>query len=134
MRRIQPAIVGGLSAALLACGGSASNGPGGPSGYPNQPPGGNPVATASVSVTNNAFVPASVSLTTGGSVTWTWVGSGHSVTSDGTPSFSGAPVSSPPSTLGPVIFSTAGTYQYYCTVHAAPGGSGGGMLGSVFVQ
>lgn len=127
-----------LSLMLLpaACGGgkSSSTGPT-DTGYPQQPPAGNPVTTATVQVTNNAFSPASVSLSSGGSVTWTWVGSGHSVTSDGQPSFTpNAPVVSAPYTLGPVVFASPGTYQYYCTVHGVSGGYGGGMLGTIFVQ
>jgi plastocyanin len=91
---------------------------------------------ATVDVQNNYFSPASVLLATGGTVTWNWVGSGHSVTSAGSPALpSTAPVTDAPFTLGPVTFSTAGTYQYYCTVHGVAGSYGGGnMTGAIFVQ
>ena len=125
-----------LSIGLCGCGGSkGSPTDPGNTGYPQQPPAGNPVASATVEVQNNLFSPASVSLSAGGTVTWTWVGSGHSVTSDGAPGFSPtAPVSNAPHTLGPITFSQAGTYQYYCSVHGTSSGYGGGMLGTIFVQ
>lgn len=136
MIAVRPALLGCISAAIMACsGGTTPSGPQGPSQYPQQPPAGNPVAAASVDVVNNAFSPTSVLISAGGSVTWSWVGSGHSVTSDGQPSFSpNAPISNSPFTLGPVVFANAGTYQYYCSAHGGAGGYGGGMLGSVFVQ
>lgn len=136
MRAILRLAAGAFTAALLACGGgtSTSNGPS-DSGYPQQPPAGNPVNAATVTVSNNVFSPASVSLSSGGTVTWTWAASGHSVTSDGQPSFSpNAPVVNAPYTLGPVTFASPGTYQYYCSVHGVSGGYGGGMLGTIFVQ
>ena len=133
---VRTALVGCLSVALMACsGGTTPTNPGGVFQYPQQPPAGNPVASASVDVIDFAFSPASVSLSVGGSVTWTWVGSGHSVTSDGPPSFSpNAPVSNPPKTLGPVVFSATGDYQYFCSVHGGAGGYGGSMLGTIFVR
>lgn len=130
---------GCLSVFLVGCGGAGvgktPTEQGGVPQYPQHPPAGNPSTTASVDVVNNGFSPASVSLAVGGSVTWTWTGSGHSVTSDGQPSFSpNAPVSPSGFVLGPVVFGAAGTYQYYCTVHGISGGYGGGMLGAIFVQ
>lgn len=135
MFEVRKALVGCLSAALMGCGGGTTPSGNGPNQYPQQPPAGNPATTASVDVTNNAFTPASVSLAVGGSVTWNWVGSGHSVTSDGAPSFSpNAPIQNSPNTLGPVVFATAGNYQYYCRVHGSAGGYGGSMVGTIFVQ
>ncbi len=134
---VRAVLCGCVSAALVGCGGAGTtpNGQNGPTQYPQQPPAGNPVDAATVNVANNAFSPTSVLLASGGTVTWTWVGSGHSVTSDGTPSFSpNAPVSNSPHTLGPVVFATVGSYQYYCTQHGAAGGYGGNMVGTIFVQ
>ena len=93
------------------------------------------MSTASVDVGNNFFDPNSVLLAAGGTVTWTWIGSGHSVTSSGSPSFSpNAPVSNPPKTLV-VTFATAGDYQYFCTVHGVPGVyTSGSMVGTIFVR
>jgi plastocyanin len=89
-----------------------------PAPPPPPPPAPNPVQSASVAVYNNYFSPETVLLAAGGQVTWTWVGSGHSVTSTGSPAFSpNAPVSAAGFTLGPVSFATTGDYHYLCTVH-----------------
>lgn len=83
-----------------------------------------PVATTSVSVQNNNFTPADIQVTVGQTVTWTWSSGGitHNVTfSDG--SGSGDQSSGTFSKT----FSTAGTFQYRCTIHA-------GMNGSVLVK
>jgi len=134
MNDVRIILLSGALATLLGCSGggyttSASN-------MPPPPPSGNPVAAAAVDVQDNFFSPQTVLITVGGTVTWTWVGSGHSVTSTGSPSFSpNAPISNAPHSLGPVTFSTAGTYQYYCLVHGVPGVYGGGsMTGTVYVQ
>jgi len=88
-----------------------------------------------VKVQNNQFSPSEARVTVGGTVTWEWEGSGHSVTSAFTPSFQGTSTTqSAGFTLGPLTFSTAGTYKYYCTVHgAAANGNVSGMSGSVVV-
>jgi plastocyanin len=119
-------------AGVAACGSSYTTGT---SNTPPRPTG-TPVMAATVDVQNNYFSPASVLLATGGTVTWNWVGSGHSVTSAGSPALPAtAPVTDAPFTLGPVTFTTAGTYQYYCTVHGVAGSYGGGnMTGAIFVQ
>lgn len=122
-----------LSAPLVSsCGGSD-----GPSGTSNTPtdPGGTPAATATIQVMNNFYSPSTVLISTGGSVTWSWVGEGHSVTPDGSPTFSpSAPISNPPRTLQ-VVFASAGTYSFHCTAHGVPGVYGGGtMTGAVFVR
>jgi plastocyanin len=134
MRLRRPPLLGSLLAVLMACGGGGTTG-NGTTQYPQQPPAGNPVSSATVAIIDDAFSPASVLLAAGGSVTWNWVGSGHSVTSDGQPSFTpNAPISNAPRTLGPVVFSTAGSYRYYCTAHGGAGGYGGDMVGTIFVQ
>ncbi|HKR59646.1 MAG TPA: Calx-beta domain-containing protein [Pyrinomonadaceae bacterium] len=94
-----------------------------------------------VDVTNNSFLPATVNITAGDTVRWTWQGSLHSVTG-GTcdqdcvpdnrfcsPGDSGCD-SSPPSNTGFIYshqFNTAGTYPYFCNVHL------GLMTGTVIV-
>ena len=117
---------------LIACGGSD-----GPTGTSNTPtdPGGTPAASATIQVMNDFYSPSTVLISTGGRVTWNWVGSGHSVTPDGSPTFSpGAPISNPPKTLE-VVFASAGTYSFHCTAHGVPGVYGGGtMTGAVFVR
>ncbi|HEV8600701.1 MAG TPA: hypothetical protein VGQ69_15175 [Gemmatimonadales bacterium] len=128
-----------LSVALLAgaaCGGAGPTNNSG-NNNPNPPslPGGTPVPAASVSVANDYYSPNSVLLATGGTVTWNWVGDGHSVTSSGSPSFSpNAPVRDSPFMLQ-VSFPTAGDYRYFCTVHGqASYYSSGDMVGEIFVR
>jgi plastocyanin len=121
--------------AVAGCGGAGyGTNPSGNQG-PMQPAG-DPVQAATVEVQSNYFSPNTVLIAAGGTVTWTWIGSGHSVTSSGTPSFSpSAPISNAPNTLGPITFSTAGTYEYYCMVHGVAGAYGtGSMTGAVFVR
>jgi plastocyanin len=126
-----------IAAAGCGAGGTTSNNNGNNGGYPPMQPSGNPVLVASVNVDDDFFSPNAVLLSAGGTVTWNWVGiNGHSVTSSGAPSFSpNAPVSPVNTTLGPVVFATAGTYNYFCTVHGVGGyGSTGDMKGTIFVR
>ena len=125
-----------LVCALAGCGGSSGTPGTSPPPPPPPPPLPPPVASATVEVRNNFFTPESVVLMAGGQVTWSWTGSGHSVTSVLTPGFTpSAPVSNAPFTHGPIVFSAPGTYQYICTVHGAvANGQTTGMRGEVIVQ
>jgi plastocyanin len=114
-----------------ACGGGASNSVTGTTGGNNNGgsnPGGTtdtPVATNAVTIGDNVFTPASIVVSPGTQVTWTWP-SGvavHNVTfSDGTNSGD-----KPAGSTYSRTFSTAGTFNYTCTLHA-------GMNGTVKVQ
>jgi plastocyanin len=104
---------------LLACG-SYSTSPGTPA-----------PATAAVNVSNNSFSPATVTISSGGTVTWSWTGNGHNVVGDnGIPARSG-PLADAPTTYA-FKFDTPGTYRYYCEVHGQKNGVG--MSGTVVVQ
>ena len=100
--------------------------------------------TAAVTVRDNNFLSvrnmttnaAVDTVAVGGSVTWTWAastGASHSVTSTGSPSFTSRGTVTPPPVPDPytVNFPTAGTYNYYCTVHGAPAT---GMRGRIVVR
>ncbi len=69
------------------------------------------------------FSPVNVSITAGGTVTWTNKGTitgGHTVTNDPTlssPSLSYDKTLSSQNAVASVQFSTAGTYHYYCSIH-----------------
>lgn len=72
--------------------------------------------TASVTVEDYDFAPDSVDILAGGTVTWTWKGAQpHSVT----PVTSGSGFGSQTLTTGTYTFkfTTAGKYDYFCTVH-----------------
>jgi len=82
-----------------------------------------------VDVKDNSFSPGSVSVAAGTTVTWTWKGSAtHNVTWVG-----GSPAASATQSSGTYqrTFATAGTFEYYCTIHGTPTS---GMRGSITVQ
>ena len=88
-------------------------------------------ATASVTVDNDFFDPTNAVVAEGGQVTWTWAAGAitHNVTSvSGTFANSGDKDSG----THQVTFSTAGAYDYYCSIHATP--TIGAMRGTVTVQ
>ena len=88
--------------------------------------------TSAVSVLNNRFDPAAITVAAGTTVVWTWAtgAAGHNVSPAGTiPPRSGGLVSAPASYS--FKFDTPGTYTYYCEAHGAPGF---GMNGTVTVQ
>ncbi len=124
---------------VAACGGGATVSPPpapppGPPAPPPPPP--SPVTSATVDVRSNSFVPETVVLTVGGTVTWRWVGSGHTVTSVLSPTFVGtSSIQNAGFQLGPVTFSQPGTYHYICTVHGSVSGNQtSGMQGTIIVQ
>jgi plastocyanin len=85
-----------------------------------------PGPTAAVSATaSNSFDPSSVTITKGGTVTWTFAAL-HNVTFDaGAPDGGNVPNTGTASVQR--TFPAAGTYNYHCTLHS-------GMNGSVVVQ
>jgi plastocyanin len=99
-----------------------------------------PPASISVTVANDFFQsqrnltinPAVDTVAVGGSVLWTWVGAsaGHNVTSTGSPGFTSSATQSAPANHT-FTFSTAGTYNYHCTIHGTPVS---GMRGQIVVR
>ena len=109
-----------LAIVALACGGSGDGGI-------VDPPPGTPSATATVTLGAASFVPASVSITRNGTVTWNNTSAvTHNVTFTAA---TGAPQNIGDHTSGSNsrTFNTAGTFNYRCTLH-------GGMDGAVTVQ
>ena len=84
-----------------------------------------PAAAAVTATVSSTFDPATVTITRGGSVTWTF-NALHNVTFG---SATGAPQNIPDQATGSAQrqFNTAGTFNYQCTLHS-------GMQGSVVVQ
>ena len=87
-----------------------------------------------VTVSNNTFSPASLTVAAGTTVTWSWTSSAsnHNVVGDdaNNPPSSGAPTDGPQTYQ--FAFGQPGTFRYHCTVHGGPGGSG--MSGTIIVQ
>lgn len=126
-----------LVVAATACSGSAMTGlnSGGGGGG-----GGNGGGTsASVTIQDYAFSPATLTIKAGTSVTWTNSGpSTHTVTSDSAGMFDSGMLAPPMASTDPyggtssgqtftMAFHTPGTYAYHCTNHAT-------MHGTVVVQ
>ena len=121
-----------LLSLCVACGGGSdgreepTNTPTGPN-PPSTPTNPNPPTNnASVAVQDNQYSPATVNITTGTTVVWTWASGNyaqHSVTfNDGNGS-----AAAKMSGTHERTFQSAGTFTYYCDVH------GTGMAGSVVV-
>ena len=118
-----------MAALAAACGSSSDN-----SNNDNGGDGGDGGTSLAVTVSNNTFSPASLTVPVGSTVTWTWANgaSNHNVIGDdgANPPSSGAPSNAPHSYA--FTFSTAGTFRYHCGVHGAAGGSG--MAGTIIAQ
>ena len=82
-----------------------------------------------ISVGNNFYDPASVTVTTGSTVTWSWASGGsHTVT------FEDGQGSSAVQSSGEInrTFNVSGNFRFRCTLHSTNYSSG--MVGSVVVQ
>jgi len=142
-----PRLLTAMSLAILAgCGGSpTSPTTGGSGGVTGGGTGGvtgggaSAPATAAVIVGNIFFKsghnesqnPATDTVAVGGTVTWTWTGTGatpHSVQSVGPTIFRNSTVQTGDGSTYQVVFSQPGTYQYQCAVHGAA------MSGTIVVQ
>jgi len=114
-------LLAGLAlAAVAGCGGD------GGSDTTTAPPTANPPASNTVTVNNNFFSPASITVTPGTTVAWQWASGAvdHNVTFDDGEH-------SPTQSSGTFArtFSTAGTFPYHCTIHGSLG-----MTGTVTVS
>ncbi len=121
-------------ACLFGCGGSGGSSSGNPTGPVTQPGGNNNPPSDAISVTNDAFSPASKTVATGTQVNWNWntctgdVYSGqtcvsHSVTFD-----DGVTSATQDKGTFTRTFTAAGTYAYHCKVHGAA------MAGTIVVN
>jgi plastocyanin len=114
-------------ASLIACGG------GGGSDSVSPPPPPPPPPPGGVSITNDAYTPASRTVAVGSNVSWEWhtcsgdVYTGQQCASHNVTFDDG--VASPTQDQGSFerTFTAAGTYTYHCTVHPA-------MTGTITVQ
>lgn len=86
---------------------------------------------ATVTLRGNAFEPSTVTVKAGDTVTWKWADGTHDVESGASCSPDGTFSSGDPVAGGTFEhkFDTAGTFDYFCSVHCL-----GGMTGRVVVQ
>lgn len=117
-----------ISAAACGGGGGSSSGP------TSQPIGNTPPPGGAISVTNNAFTPASKTVTAGTAVQWAWntcTGDGYSGRTCGSHGVNFDDLTNSPTQEQGTYsrtFTAAGTYNYHCAVH------GTAMAGSIIVQ
>jgi plastocyanin len=82
--------------------------------------------TNEVFIQGMAFTPSTITITSGTTITWTNKDAAtHNVTSNTAGLFSSGPIST--NGTFPQLFSTAGTFQYKCTIHPS-------MTGTVIVN
>jgi plastocyanin len=130
-------------AAALACGGG-----GGGSSYSPPPPSGPPANTVWIGGAGSyggggatTFDPSTLTVAAGTTVTFSWQGGTHTLTSyayNGSPVFPGVPMPGQSSGTYTYKFNTAGTYYYYCEYHGTLVAGGAsiatGMAGKVVVN
>jgi Copper binding proteins, plastocyanin/azurin family len=124
MQMLKQFCVTAMIACVVGCGGSGGGGgtPTGPT-----PPGGNnnPPPGNSVLVTNDAFTPASKTVSVGSQVTWTWntcsgdVYAGQTCVSHSVAFDDGVGSSIQDQGSYSRTFTAPGTYSYHCAVHGA---------------
>ena len=107
-----------------------------------------PPSKSTVTVVDDNFLPLVDTVKVGGTITWMWSSAGadnHNIISAGSPSFPnhGTPVTtvgagvlgvdyfgSPPAHSHQFTFGTAGSYDFFCSLH---GTAGSGMHGTIEV-
>ena len=118
-------------ASLSACGGGGYSSTSPPN---NSPPGNTPPPSNGISVQNNMFTPGTKTVGVGSEVKWAWNSctgdaySGQTCVAHSVTFEDGA--TSPTQDQGTYArtFTTAGTYNYHCSVHGAA------MAGTITVQ
>jgi len=83
---------------------------------------------------NQTSSPAVDTVAVGGTVTWNWAPGAvsHNVTSNPPPGFTGSPTQAGGADYS-FVFSTAGTYRYYCSIHSSAVATSG-MIGRIVVK
>ena len=119
-----------LGSVAVACSSSSDNtsSSSGATGDGGTTPAGN-----AVTVKNFAFAPATLTIKAGETVTWTWAGGSHTVTSGASCKGDMAYTSGLKSATGDTFthtYPTAGTFEYFCEPHCAASA----MKGTIIVQ
>jgi len=121
----------------LGCGGGSATGTDGGTGNPPPPPPPPPPPANTITVANNSFTPADLTVKAGTTVTWNWstcsggdgYGNGETCVAHSVVLDDGSAQSTVQSTGSySHQFAAAGTYAYHCSIHGAS------IAGKVVVQ
>jgi plastocyanin len=117
--KLRLGILAGLIGLAIGCGSSSPSSPSGNAGTPVS------IVSGSSTLTTTAYSPNPVSISVGGTVTWTNNdATAHTATGDDG-SFSSGSIA--PGATFSRTFPTSGTFTYHCTIHP-------GMVGTVTVR
>lgn len=137
MKKLGIAFAALIVVSVAACSSTTAPTPSGTSGGTSGATGDSGAAAANavtVGGTSNAFSPSTLSIKVGETVTWTWAGGAHTVTSgagctsDGMYGTDG--IQSAVGSTFTHTFTTAGTFEYFCEPHCASAG----MKGTIVVK
>lgn len=134
MKKLAITFVLVLATVTAACSSSSDTGSSGTSGTSGTTgDSGTTPATNAVTVMSNKFVPPSLTIKAGETVTWTWAGGSHTVTSGANCTADAAYTSGLQTASGATFkhtYAAAGTFEYFCEPHCASSG----MKGTIIVQ
>ena len=128
MKKLAISFILVLATVTAACSSSSDTGSSGTTGDSGTTP-----ATNAITVMSNKFVPPSLTIKAGETVTWTWAGGSHTVTSGTNCTADAVYTSGLQSTSGAKFahtYPTAGTFEFFCEPHCASSG----MKGTIIVQ
>lgn len=132
MKKLAITFVLVVATVTAACSSSSDTGSSGTSGTTGDSGVVTPAANA-ITVMSNKFVPPSLTIKAGETVTWTWQGGSHTVTSGTNCTADAVYTSGLQSTSGAKFahtYPTAGTFEFFCEPHCASSG----MKGTIIVQ
>ena len=127
MKKVAIASVLVASVVIAACSSSTSSSSSGSTAEGGAPAGNN------ITVQSNMFVPSMLTIKKGDTVTWTWAGGSHSVTSGANcvdDKSYGTPVNGTVGFTFQHTYTTAGTFEFFCMPHC----QSSGMKGTIVVQ
>ena len=131
MKKLAITFVLVLATVTAACSSSSDTSSSGTSGTTGD--GGTTPAGNAITVMSNKFVPPSLTIKAGETVTWTWAGGSHTVTSGTNCTADAVYTSGLQTTSGATFkhtYAAAGTFEFFCEPHCASSG----MKGTIIVQ
>jgi plastocyanin len=135
MKKLALGFAFALAAVVAACSSTSDNtGSSGTSGTSGTTPEAGTPTGNNVTVKSNQFDPPTLTIKAGQTVTWTWAGGAHTVTSGANCTSDMAyGTGTVKTTVGDTFthtYPTAGTFEYFCEPHCVSSG----MKGTIIVQ